>query len=91
VRVTKGVQLPAGGDEHGPGGCFLRLIISGDQQAAAQHIDRLIERVVRVRDGPSEMSRDGHLHGREPSGPVLMACEDVHRLPAYSKAGASPR
>jgi hypothetical protein len=36
VRVSEGVPLPAGGDEYGPGGCFLRLIISGDQQAAAQ-------------------------------------------------------
>ena len=70
VRVAEGVPLPAGGDEHGPGGCFLRLIVSGYQQAAAQRIDRLIERVVCVRDGPGEMSRDGELHGREPCGPV---------------------
>jgi hypothetical protein len=65
VRVTEGVPLPAGGDEHRPGGRFLRLI----------------ERVVRVRDRPGEMSRDGHLHGREPSGPVLITGKDGHRLP----------
>jgi hypothetical protein len=66
--ALKACRSPRGGGEHGPGGCFLRLIVPGDQQAAAQHIDRLIERVVRVRDGPGDMSRDGDLHGREPSG-----------------------
>jgi hypothetical protein len=54
VRVTEGVPLPAGGDKHRPGGRFPRLTIPSYQQAAAQHIDRLIERIVRVRIGPAK-------------------------------------
>jgi hypothetical protein len=85
MRVTEGMPLPAGSDEHGAGGCFLRLIIPGYQQAAAQHTGRLIECVVRMRDGPGKTSRDGHLHGREPSGPILITRKDVHRLPRIRK------
>jgi hypothetical protein len=81
VRVAEAVPLPASSDEHGPGGCLLRLIISGYQQTAMQDIDRLIESVVGVRDGPGEMSRDGDLHGREARRPILMTGKDVHRLP----------
>jgi hypothetical protein len=48
------------------------------QQTATQDIDRLIESVVGMRDGPGEMSRDGDLHGREARGPILMTGKDMH-------------
>jgi len=44
----------------------------------------LIEFVVRVRDGPGEVSWDGDLHGREPSRAVVMTGKDVHWLPRHT-------
>jgi len=84
VLRAKIVLAAAGATNMDPAGA-LAAHHPGDQQAAAQHIDRLIECIVRVRDGPGEMSRDGNLHGCEPSGPVLITRKDVQGLARIRK------
>jgi hypothetical protein len=68
----------------------LGLIIAGHRQPAAQHIDGLIGFIMRVRDGPGEMSRDDELHGREPGRPVLMTGKDVDRLSGIPEGQGIP-
>jgi len=89
--LLKLCRFPRGATNMDPATALPRHIIPGHQQPAAQDIDRLIEFIVRVRDRPGEVSRDGDLHGREPGRLILMTGKDVDRLPAYRKAGAAPR
>jgi hypothetical protein len=78
--LLKPVPVPAGRHEQRAGSGFGRLVVAVHEQSAAEHVDRLVEFVVRVRDGPGEVRRHGQLHGREAGGQAILACEDVHRL-----------
>jgi len=57
--ITEAVPVPAGGHEHRARRRLLRLAITDDQQPSAEHVDGLVETIVRVRDRPGEPAGDG--------------------------------
>src|ERR1700755_3436993 len=86
-RVAEAVPLPARSHEQRPGHRFGRLVVAVYEQPAAEHVDRLVELVVRVRDGSGEMRRDGELHGGEAGRQAVLAREDVRRLASVGERG----
>ena len=76
-RVAEAVPVPARSHEQRPGHRFGWLVVAVYEQPAAEHVDRLVEIVVRVRDGSGEMRRDGELHGGEAGRQAVLACEEA--------------
>jgi hypothetical protein len=74
------MPLPAGRHEHRTRRCFLRLIVADYQQASAEHVDGLVECVVRMRNRPGEVRWDGDLHRSETRRLPVLAGKDVHWL-----------
>ena len=64
-----------------------RFAVAVDEQAPAEYVDRLVELVVRVRDRPGEVRRDGELHGGEAGRQAALACEDGRRLASVGERG----
>jgi hypothetical protein len=85
------VTVPAGGGEHRSGGCLPGLTIAEDLEAAGQDVDGFVELVVRMRDRATEPCRDGDLHRGETCWLIVVAGQDVHRLPCIAEAGAFAR
>ena len=59
--------------------------MSGVSAAPIEHVDRLIEFVVRVGDRPGEARRDGEFHCRESWRRTAATGQDVHRLAGVGK------
>jgi hypothetical protein len=74
------VPVPAGRHEHRAPRRLLRLTVADNQQPSAEQVDRLVELVVRVLDGPGEVRWDGNLHRGESRRLAAVARQDVHRL-----------
>ena len=87
--VAEAVPVPAGRYEHRARYRLLRLAVTDDQQPSAEHVDGLVELIMRVRDRPG--ARPGTVisiaanPGGRPSWPARMCIG----WPAYKKAGPS--
>lgn len=58
-RIAEKMPLPARCHEHRSRCRFLRLIVAAHKQPSAEHVNGLVELVMRMRDRPSEVSGDG--------------------------------
>src|SRR5215469_1687511 len=87
IGIAEAVPLPARRGNHRAGTCF-PLLVANHAQLAVEHVDRLVEALMNMRDRTSEMGRDGDLHGREPGGLAIMSGQDVDRLASVKETGA---
>ena len=77
--VGKRVPLSAWRHEERSWSSFDRLVVTSDQQKTVEHVDPLVESVVRVRWRSVEPSRDCHLRESKPFQTALQTGKDFHR------------